>query len=134
MGTDPLGLQPTIGHKWLHLYSLAPDLLSVLNRKNGFYAFESALHVFPPLRVWLQGMNIDQWNSGSLWRQGYGDLAKGLLFFAETSFRISSVCLRRELPVSSGNRETRIHGLHAARLAGDNSHGLCTSDWLELGK
>jgi hypothetical protein len=55
----------------------------MLERKNGFYAFESALHVFPFAAGPLNGATLAEWNSDSLWRNDYGDLTAGLLFFAE---------------------------------------------------
>jgi hypothetical protein len=59
----------------------------MLERKNGFYAFESALHVFPLTSEFVNGSNLAEWNSGSLWRNDYGDLTSGLLFFAEDIFQ-----------------------------------------------
>jgi hypothetical protein len=64
-------------------YALAPELMQMLERRNGFYAFESALHVFPCSSDPAAGMNFKLWNSNSLWRSHYQDLAAGLLFFAE---------------------------------------------------
>jgi hypothetical protein len=57
----------------------------MLERKNGFYAFESALHVFPLSSA--NCMSLEEWNADSLWRNGYRDLAEGLLFFAEDVFQ-----------------------------------------------
>jgi hypothetical protein len=58
---------------------------SVLSHADGFYAFESALHVFP-----LTGtsgiLGIDSWNAADLWRNHYGGMADGFLFFAEDVF------------------------------------------------
>src|SRR5262249_13725102 len=46
---------------------------------------ESALHVFPAGK--RDGvMDLEQWNSSSLWRSEYGDLADGCFFFAEDIF------------------------------------------------
>jgi hypothetical protein len=53
----------------------------MLQKKNGFYTFESALHVFPYTGNPETG--LEAWNADSLWRNGYEDLAEGLLFFAE---------------------------------------------------
>lgn len=53
----------------------------LLNHVNGFYAFESALHVFPSGTT--ERMSVERWNKRNLWRQNYEDLADGLLFFAE---------------------------------------------------
>lgn len=58
------------------------DLLRI---KNGFYAFESALHVFPLGKA--DGvMDIEQWNAWDLWRYEYQEITNGLLFFAEDAF------------------------------------------------
>lgn len=66
-----------------------PELLNELKQmladRNGFYAFESALHVFP-----VDGSpphsGLKEWNSTNVWRFEYRDLAEGPLFFAEDVF------------------------------------------------
>jgi len=60
------------------------ELFQLLSRKNGFYAFEFALHVFPSDA--RRGISLEQWNSPTLWKDEYGSLAEGLLFFAEDIF------------------------------------------------
>lgn len=64
---------------------LGDDLAGVLARRNGFYAFESALHVFPvgpaPGRT-----TIELWNDEDLWRGEYSGMADGHQFFAEDVF------------------------------------------------
>jgi hypothetical protein len=64
---------------------LTDELMSVLESKNGFYAFESALHFFPA-QMSLLSVGIDDWNSPDGWRKEYNDLAEGCLFFAEDVF------------------------------------------------
>jgi hypothetical protein len=64
---------------------LLQELVTLLRWKNGFYAFESALHVFPAGRSGTE-IDLDRWNSGDLWRSAYDDLADGCLFFAEDVF------------------------------------------------
>lgn len=57
----------------------------MLSAKNGFYAFEAALHV----RSWqdVRGvLGIESWNQESLWRGWYQGAADGMLFFAEDIF------------------------------------------------
>lgn len=66
---------------FLGAYALGPSLFHMLQLKNGFYAFESALHVFPVTSD--PEVGLEAWNAGPLWRNGYGDMAEGLLFFAE---------------------------------------------------
>ncbi|MEW5757137.1 MAG: SMI1/KNR4 family protein [Pseudomonadota bacterium] len=65
--------------------SLANELLSMLRKRNGFYALESALHVFPSHSS-KQEFGLDQWNENSLWRAHYKGMADGCLFFAEDVF------------------------------------------------
>lgn len=61
------------------------ELYGLLAKKNGFYAFKCALHVFPfGLRQGV--MDIVSWNSMDLWRNEYGDLTKGIWFFGEDIF------------------------------------------------
>lgn len=64
---------------------LADDLLSMLFERNGFYALESALHVFPSRSVG-QSIGLDEWNDNALWRADYQGMADGCLFFAEDIF------------------------------------------------
>jgi hypothetical protein len=63
----------------------AVDLLEWLLEKNGFYAFESALHVFP-IGARDAVVDLESWNRPGFWRDAYGDLAEGMLFFAEDVF------------------------------------------------
>jgi len=67
--------------EWLQAYVLGSELFQMLREKNGFYAFESALHVFPLTSD--PGSGLEAWNAGPLWRNEYQDLAEGLLFFGE---------------------------------------------------
>lgn len=62
---------------------LGEELLALLRLKNGFYAFESALHVFPAAPYKNEIMTLGRWNSFGLWRHEYGELAEKKLFFAE---------------------------------------------------
>lgn len=70
-----LGLAGILGH----------ELETLINRKNGFFAFESALRLFPS-RSSALSVGLDDWNSDNLWRQDYYGLADGCLFFAEDTF------------------------------------------------
>src|SRR5882672_8607004 len=60
------------------------ELYAMLSKINGFFAFESALHVFP--LGFGEGLALESWNSWSLWRSEYEDLPAGLFFFAEDGF------------------------------------------------
>jgi hypothetical protein len=56
------------------------DLAELLAQRNGFYAFEGALHVF-------SSEELAHWNEPALWRSEYGDLiAADCVFFAEDLF------------------------------------------------
>jgi hypothetical protein len=68
--------------------TLAPGLAQLLGCKNGFFAFESALHVFPAEPVEPEVMSVQRWNDTELWRYEYGSLADGLFFFAEDVFGV----------------------------------------------
>lgn len=85
IGSDALAPKPIVGPAVLEAYPLGPELFRVLVMKNGFYAFESALHVFPLSSPGC--MSLEEWNSDSLWRNEYRDLADGLLFFAEDALQ-----------------------------------------------
>jgi len=63
---------------------LGAQLYDLLCRRNGFFAFESSLHVLP---LGLgKTMDLETWNSAGLWRQEFENQANGLLFFAEDLF------------------------------------------------
>lgn len=68
------------------------DLAALLSQKNGFFAFESALRVFPAGSS-PNSRALDDWNSSGLWRGSYGNLAVGALFFAEDIFG-TQFCLK----------------------------------------
>ena len=70
----------------------ADDLLELLRRKNGFYAFESALHIFPAQPVGKE-IGLAAWNSTELWVHEYHGMADGCLFFAEDIFG-SQFCIK----------------------------------------
>jgi hypothetical protein len=78
-------------------------LRGVLGVCNGFYAFESALHVFP-VGGDAMHMGLEHWNSPALWRFEYEDLAEGCWFFAEDVFGVQ-FCLKDE-HIASFNPET----------------------------
>lgn len=65
------------------------ELSEMLGEKNGFYAFASALHVFPSGNS-LSGRDttLEEWNAKGLWRFQYDDLPDEILFFAEDLFGV----------------------------------------------
>jgi len=74
--------------------SLTNDLFRMLHSCNGFYAFESALHVFPSHSS-HQEIGLDDWNKEFLWRDAYEGFCDGCLFFAEDVFG-GQFCIKNE--------------------------------------
>lgn len=64
---------------------LGEQLTQMLSCTNGFYAFESALHVRAAGSA-DNGLNLQEWNADGLWRNQYGPTLQGHLFFAEDLF------------------------------------------------
>ncbi|SNS26392.1 hypothetical protein SAMN05421770_101246 [Granulicella rosea] len=61
-------------------------MLELLALKNGFYAFESALHVLPVSRDdWFNEQDLQRWNDPKLWKHAYGEQSNlnELMLFAE---------------------------------------------------
>lgn len=87
ISSPPLGSDDGILPQYLVETSphLSNQLSSLLKQKDGFFAFEGALHVFPMGATNL-GWNSSTWNSVDLWRLYYGKSTDGLLFFAEDIF------------------------------------------------
>lgn len=80
------GDSPALSEKLRSLAGpLADELLLMLRERNGFYALESALHVFPS-HSGQQAIGLDEWNNDALWRAEYQGMADGCLFFAEDVF------------------------------------------------
>lgn len=77
----PPEADPTLGGTTVH-----NELAELLSARNGFVAFESALHVFPTGRAVQGEMTLEQWNAIDLWRKHYDHLDGGALFFAEDVF------------------------------------------------
>lgn len=61
------------------------QLEQLLQSRNGFYAFESALHVFPATENYMV-VDLNRWNIDHCWRFTYDDLATGYVFFADDLF------------------------------------------------
>jgi hypothetical protein len=92
IGGEPLArdLPHVIGGPWRSPLEL--EVLAMLRLRNGFFAFEGALHVLPAGGQ-PEVMTLEEWNSSHLWRHEYGDLADGMFFFAEDAFG-NQFCLR----------------------------------------
>jgi len=71
---------------------LLEELLYLLNHKNGFYAFESALHVFPITEP-DDPFGLERWNAAELWKNSFEGLAEGYLCFAQDIFGVQ-FCIR----------------------------------------
>jgi hypothetical protein len=88
--------EPEMSEKLRNLAdSLTDDLLRMRRQRNGFYALESALHVFPTHSS-PKETGLDDWNENALWRNAYKELADGCLFFAEDVFG-GQFCIRNNL-------------------------------------
>ena len=68
------------------------ELIGILEKKNGFWAFEQALRVFP-LRSDGDKIGMVEWNNQACWIKDYQGLADGLFFFAEDAFG-NQFCIR----------------------------------------
>ena len=75
----------TTNHLTYDSNSLLEQLNIVLKEKNGFYVFESALHVFPSISSDNQ-IGIIEWNETSLWKTYYNFDLSNVTFFAEDIF------------------------------------------------
>jgi hypothetical protein len=64
---------------------LAQEYADLLRRKNGFFAFESALHLLPASKR-AKGYDVQSWNDSHGWIADYGYAANACLFFAEDVF------------------------------------------------
>jgi len=73
---------------------LATELSALLSQRNGFFAFESALHVYSD-QTTARGVGLFDWNSTDRWIGAYDGLADGMLFFAQDVFG-GQFCLRSE--------------------------------------
>ncbi|WP_312190915.1 SMI1/KNR4 family protein [Leclercia sp.] len=85
------------GHKLpsgFHNYTLIDDLMTLLNNRNGFYGFESALHVFPFETVGEE-IGVVAWNDNRLWIDCYDDFARNAIFFAEDVFG-GQFCIKQD--------------------------------------
>jgi hypothetical protein len=66
--------------------AIPPELSELAKRRNGFYAFESSLHVFPCGSGPAEVMTLEAWNEDDLWKSTYKGMTDGLYFFAEDIF------------------------------------------------
>ena len=78
-------LDEFFGRSKFEFLSNFPQYVSLLRMRNGFFGFESALHLFPGTH---DNNNIDvfTWNEEKLWRNSYDGMTDGHFFFAEDAF------------------------------------------------
>jgi hypothetical protein len=95
--SDPRRLAEAIGG------DAAAVLWPLLERKNGLYAFEGALHVLSAAGTALEKSLVD-WNAESLWRRDYDGMADGAVHFAEDVFG-TQFCVR-DRSISTFDPET----------------------------
>jgi hypothetical protein len=62
------------------------ELAALLHHRNGFFAFESALHVFASGTTSALGRSLEDWNNPYGWIAAYRDAAEDFCFFAEDIF------------------------------------------------
>lgn len=75
--------------------SLIDQLVFLLEKKNGFYGFESALHLFPYESIGKE-IGVIDWNNNRLWISAYKDMAQEAFFFAEDIFG-NQFCIKDDL-------------------------------------
>lgn len=94
IASPPLSHEAVDSHNALFTQagSLGNALAQMLGMRNGFYAFESALHVFA-MGQGADPYNLDTWNDRDLWIAEYAGLADNALFFAEDIFG-DQFCIR----------------------------------------
>lgn len=81
IGSAPLERQESVALPQGVAGAVIAELRALLRQKNGFYSFESALHVFPS---GAGAPSLEGWNVAS-WRRHYS-LPDGVLFFAQDLF------------------------------------------------
>jgi hypothetical protein len=79
IATGPLSASPVTGP-----VGDSADLGALLSTRNGFYAFDAALHVLPAGRG--NEISVEAWNHSALWRNAYRGLSEEWFFFAEDAF------------------------------------------------
>lgn len=107
------------------------ELLDLLQRKNGFYAFESALHVLPAAQNSRECMTLEAWNDLTLWKGEFDGLAEGLFCFAEDVFGVQFAVAGRAIVTfdpETGATQEMAESLDAWGRHGPRS--VSTADWL----
>lgn len=105
VASDPISPNPPIGDlQTLGLSSARnQEMFYLLGRRNGFYAFESALLV-RPLDFKGPPLGIFQWNNTTSWKADYKIDLKNTIFFAEDLFGVQ-FCILNDV-INSFDPET----------------------------
>ncbi|KGC03820.1 MULTISPECIES: SMI1/KNR4 family protein [Burkholderia] len=94
-GASLSSTMPSVDEAFLSVIGEVPrDLLALLEKKNGFYAFESALHVFPSQSIGDE-IGLVEWNASDLWIEEYQGMGAEAVFFAEDIFG-GQFCMRAD--------------------------------------
>jgi len=92
IGGDPLGVRTDYA-LLSRVFGEPSGLEDLFHKKNGFYAFGSALRVFPMMSNGEE-VGLIEWNSADLWKSSYApDMVSNTLFFAEDVFG-GQFCIR----------------------------------------
>lgn len=67
-------------------HSFSQDHLEMLKVTNGLYSFKMGLHIFGVGSSVPEFHDLNRWNAPEMWKREFGELAEGLVFFAETIF------------------------------------------------
>lgn len=78
----PLNFREVLNHMGV---ANTDGLCEIYGKRNGFYTFEFALHIFP-VRSCNNIIGLDEWNSMDGWRRGYGASVNECVFFGEDIF------------------------------------------------
>ena len=74
------------------------ELVKLLETKNGFYAFDSALHVFPFTEDCKEGrQDVICWNDCTTWKHAYPEKIDSMFCFAEDIFGYQFCIFRKHI-------------------------------------
>lgn len=129
LGSESLGAELGSAPPLFENYACGRELFEMLKLKNGFYAFEQALHVFPFGFDVTGTMTLEEWNSRTLWRNAYDDLTEGMLFLGRTFLAISSAFLiRRQVSFVLILSEANLHSWRS-QLTHGQIRSCRTTEW-----
>lgn len=75
--------------------SIGDEFLQLLCLKNGFFAFEQALQIYPSDTSYYP--NLAEWNDQSGWRKEYRNLNNSICFFAQDIFGVQFCIVSNEV-------------------------------------